>query len=74
MRSLLAVLFFASFIRPLDCCGFNLSVDVTGNRFFVCLLGMCWHSSTLWYRKDESTGKLAGILLMISTSQISECV
>ena len=37
MRSLLAVAeFFASFIRPLDCCGFNLSVDVTGNRFFVC--------------------------------------
>ena len=36
MRFLLAVLFFASFIRPLDCCGFNLSVDVTGNRFFVC--------------------------------------
>ena len=35
MRSLLAV-FFASFIRPLDCCGFNLSVDVTGNQFFVC--------------------------------------
>ena len=38
MISLLAVAeFFASFIRPLDCCGFNLSVDVTGNQFF-CLL------------------------------------